>query len=144
MCLKEVGREGPVLPRDAPEGNGVAGLLSKRHYATDSQEPETSLYEQHHLYVLRPARPGMLTDGMTEAEQDTVAAHFEYLRGLADRGVVRIAGRTLDTGTQMFGFVVFRAASGTEAQRVVDENPAVCERVMTADLFPFRIAIDRS
>lgn len=100
--------------------------------------------DSDYLYVIRPARPEMLTGGMTEAEQNTVAAYFEYLQGLADRGVVRIAGRTLDTGNQTFGLVVFMAASGTEAQRVVDEDPAVRERVMTAELFPFRIAIDRS
>ena len=97
-----------------------------------------------YLYVVRPTRPEMLSDGMTEAEQNTMAAHFEYLQGLADRGVVQMAGRTLDTGERTFGLVVFMAASETEAQRLVDEDPAVRESVMTAELFAFRIAIDRS
>ncbi len=96
-----------------------------------------------YLYVIRPTRPEMLSDGMTEAERNTVAAHFEYLQGLADRGVVRIAGRTLDTGEQTIGLVVFMAEFETQARRLVDEDPAVRESVMTAELFPFRIAIER-
>ena len=103
-----------------------------------------SMDNSDYLYVVRPTRPEMLSDGMTEAEQNTVAAHFDYLQELADRGVVRIAGRTLDSGKQTFGLVVFTAASGTEAQSLVDQDPAVRERVMTAELFSFRIAIDRS
>jgi len=97
-----------------------------------------------YLYVLRPTRPEMISDGMTETEQNTVAAHVEHLQGLAESGVVRIAGRTLDTGKQTFELVVFMAASETEAQKLVDEDPAVRERVMTAELFSFRVAVDRS
>lgn len=96
------------------------------------------------LYLIRPTRPEMLTERMTEAEADAVAAHFEYLQGLADGGVVRLAGRTLETGARTFGLVVFTAASETEARRLVDQDPAVRERVMTAELFPFKIAIDGS
>ena len=108
---------------------------NQRFYAVDHSD---------YLYVLRPTRPEMLSDGMTETEQNTVAAHVEYLQGLADRGVVRIAGRTLDTGKQTFGLMVFMAASETEARRLVDEDPAVRERVMTAELFSFGAAVDRS
>lgn len=97
-----------------------------------------------YLYLIRPTRPEMLSGGMTEAERDTVAAHFEYLKGLADRGVVRIAGRTLGSGDRAFGIVVFRAASEAEARRLVDDDPAVRARVMSAELFSFKIAIDGS
>ena len=93
--------------------------------------------DSDYLYVVRPTRPEMLSDGMTETEKDAVAAHFEYLRELADRGVVRLAGRTLDSGAQTFGLVVFAATAKTEAQRLVDNDPAVRESVMTAELFPF-------
>ena len=30
-----------------------------------------------YLYVVRPTRPEMLSDGMTEVEKNAVAAHFE-------------------------------------------------------------------
>ncbi|HJM50719.1 MAG TPA: YciI family protein [Alphaproteobacteria bacterium] len=100
--------------------------------------------ESHYIYVVRPTRPEMLSDGMTDLEQDTVAAHFDYLKVLADKGVVRMAGRTLEFGKQAFGIVVFMAASEAEAQRLVDDDPAVREGVMTAELSLFRIAIDRS
>jgi len=97
-----------------------------------------------YLYVVRPTRPEMLSDGMTEVEKDAVAAHFEYLQGLGESGVVRLAGRTLETGAQTFGLVVFTADSEVEAQKLVDDDPALRAGIMTAELFPFRIAIDRS
>ena len=58
--------------------------------------------------------------------------------------VVRLAGRTLETGAQTFGLVVFTAASEAKAQKLVDDDPGVREGVMTVELFPFRIAIDHS
>ena len=97
-----------------------------------------------YLYVVRPTRPEMLSDGMTEVEQNAVAEHFAYLQGLAESGVVRLAGRTLETGAQTFGLVVFTAASEIEAQKRVDQDPALRAGVMTAELFPFRIAVSRS
>ena len=40
------------------------------------------------LYRLVPTRPAMLTDGLTAAERDAVAAHVKYLERLAADGVV--------------------------------------------------------
>ncbi len=95
-----------------------------------------------YLYVIRPTRPEMLTGGMTEAEETTIAAHFAYLKSLADKRIVRLAGRTQETGERAFGIIVFTAASPVEAQGLVDEDPAVIRGVMTAELFPFRVAVE--
>lgn len=94
------------------------------------------------LYLIRPTRPEMLSDGMTEAEESAVAAHFTYLKTLADKGIVRLAGRTQETGERAFGIIVFKAASPAAAQRLVDEDPAVMRTVMSAELFPFRVAVE--
>ena len=93
------------------------------------------------IYVIRPTRPAMLTDRMTAAEADAVAAHLAYLKGLATQGVVRLAGRTQETGARTFGIIVFKAATLEAAQRLVDDDPAVARGVMTAELFPFRVAV---
>lgn len=92
------------------------------------------------LYRLHPTRPAMLTDGLTPAEREAVAAHLAHLQRLAAAGVVLLFGRTQTTDAATFGIVIFRADSADEARRIMEEDPAVRAGVMRADLFPFRVA----
>jgi uncharacterized protein YciI len=82
----------------------------------------------------------MLTDGLTPAEREAVAAHFAYLQGLAAAGVVLLFGRTQTTDASTFGIVIYRAASPDEASRLMTDDPAVRAGVMRAEVFPFRVA----
>jgi uncharacterized protein YciI len=92
------------------------------------------------LYRLRPTRLGMVTEGPTEDERAVLAAHGAYLAGLAEKGVVRLAGRTQTDDESTFGVVVFEARDDTEALRIMNGDPAVNGGVMRAELYPFRIA----
>lgn len=92
------------------------------------------------LYQIRPTRPEMLNTGPTERETQIVDAHFAYLKGLCNQGVVLMAGRTLNPDDG-FGLVVVVAESQEQAAEVVANDPAVKDRVMTAALFPFRVAL---
>jgi uncharacterized protein len=92
------------------------------------------------LYRLQPTRPAMLTEGPTPDESTAVAAHVAYLARLAEDGVVLLFGRTQTTDAATFGIVIYRAASPDEAHRIMADDPAVRDRVMRAELFPFRIA----
>ncbi len=51
-----------------------------------------------------------------------------------------LAGRTQNTDDRAFGIVVFRAEDGPGARRIMDEDPAVLRGVMSAELFPYRVA----
>lgn len=93
------------------------------------------------LYVIRPTRLAMLTDGPTPEEARIVSDHFEYLKRLAADGVVQLAGRTLREDDSAFGLVVFRAESEAAARAVMEGDPAVREGVMRAELHPYRIAV---
>ena len=93
------------------------------------------------LYTIKPVRLAMLMEGPTIEEDKAVAAHFEYLKALADTGVVLFAGRTLNMDETCFGLVVLTAASEDEARNVMEEDPAVSAGVMVAELFPFRVAL---
>jgi uncharacterized protein YciI len=95
------------------------------------------------LYVLRPARPAMLAEGPTPEESEAVAAHAAYLAGLARAGVATLYGRTDTRDERTFGLVVFRAASQPAAEAIVREDPAVARGVMTAELYPYRLAYVR-
>ena len=93
------------------------------------------------VYQLRPVRAGMLAEGPTEAEGRILAAHFAYLQELTGRGVVLLAGRTLTAGPETFGIVVFRTSGEAEARSLMAGDPAVRDGIMTAELFPFRVAL---
>lgn len=93
------------------------------------------------LYRIKPTRVAMLSDGPSASEQAAVEAHFAYLERLATEGVVLVAGRTLNRDEHTFGIVVFAAATEAEAAAIVQADPAVERGVMTAALFPFRVAL---
>lgn len=90
------------------------------------------------LYVLRPSRIAMITEGATEREQEVVGRHFRHLQSLAAQGVVR---RMEDAGAETMGLVVFEAESADAAQRIMVSDPAVADGVMTANLYPYRVAV---
>lgn len=92
------------------------------------------------LYVLKPTRLGMVTDGPTDAEGEVLSRHAAYLSDLAKRSIVQFAGRTQTEDEHTMGLVVFRAEDDTAARAVMEADPAVREGVMRATLFPYRIA----
>lgn len=93
------------------------------------------------IYVLRPTRIAMLSEGPTEEEQAVVQRHFGYLQALTEQGVVVLAGRTLTTDERTFGIVVFRSDSETSARELMSTDPAVRAGVMAAELYPYQIAL---
>jgi uncharacterized protein YciI len=94
-----------------------------------------------YLYRIEPTRPKMLTEGPTAEESAVVGRHFQYLKDLSERGIVRLAGRTTEAGARTFGIVILEAASEAEAATVMREDPAVKHGVMRAELFAFRTAL---
>lgn len=93
------------------------------------------------LYLLRPARLEMLTAGPTAAEAAIVSEHFAYLQALTEQGVMILVGRTLNNDAETLGLAIFRAGSEAEARAIMENDPAVRAGVMTAKLYPYRIAL---
>jgi uncharacterized protein YciI len=93
------------------------------------------------LYTTHPTRVEMLTHGPTPEEDATVGRHFDYLKDLAERGVVLLAGRTQTRDAQAFGIVIFRAESEDAARSIMKHDPAVADGVMRGTLYPYRIAV---
>jgi uncharacterized protein len=93
------------------------------------------------IYVVRATRPEMLTAGPTTEEQTIVGQHFEYLKDLAEKGAVLLVGRTQNNDESTFGLCIFEARSEEEARDIMNQDPAVARGVMSAQLFPYRIAI---
>jgi uncharacterized protein YciI len=70
-----------------------------------------------------------------------LADHFAYLQAQATRGVVRLAGRTVTTGPETFGLVLFEAGDEAAARSVMQNDPAVRDGIMTGEVWPFRVAL---
>jgi uncharacterized protein YciI len=93
------------------------------------------------LYEIRPTRPAMLVEGLDARETAIVGEHFAYLQRLVAQGIALMAGRTIDTGERTFGIVIFQADSEEAARAVMDNDPAVAQGVMRAELFPFSVLL---
>lgn len=93
------------------------------------------------IYVLKPSRLEMLTDGATLQESEIVSRHFHYLKELTEEKTAVLVGRTQTIESDTFGIVIFRAESEDEARGYMENDPAVVGGVMTAKLYPFYIAL---
>ena len=101
----------------------------------------TDTSESNFVYVLRPTRVAMLAEGPTDHEQQVVGEHVQYLEDLAAQGVVELAGRSSTDDESTFGIVLFSAPDEDGARQVMRGDPAVRNNVMSAQLFPFRVAV---
>lgn len=95
----------------------------------------------YYAYKIQPTRLAMLTQGPTPEEEAIITEHFNYLKSLTDQGVAIFVGRTLTTNEHTFGITVFKAATTTSAQEIMNNDPAVSHGVMRAELYPFRVVL---
>lgn len=96
---------------------------------------------EEYLYVLK-LRPDLLSDNAwTDEEEKIVGKHFTRLKTDTERGKVILAGRTLNSDPTQFGIVIFTDESWEFAMEYMNTDPAVQAGVMTATLFPYRVAL---
>lgn len=93
-----------------------------------------------YLYIVRPTRLAMLTEGPTEAEMTALGGHFAYLQNLVAEGTVILFGRTQNNDEKTMGLAIYEAADDAAAQRILDNDPAVVHGVFTGEVFPYQIA----
>ena len=85
-------------------------------------------------------RPKMVVLATPE-EDRVVQRHFGYLKSLTERGTVLLVGRTQNPDPTAFGIHILLASSEAEARRLVDDDPAVGEGIMRAELCSYKIAL---
>lgn len=93
------------------------------------------------IYFLKLIPELIEDNNWTERENDIVERHFLRLQGLVKEGKVILAGRTLNTDPE--GIVILEVDSEEEATELMENDPAVKEKVMTARLLPYRVALIR-
>jgi len=107
------------------------------------RQPAEKQSEPQFLYYLRPTRLGMLTEGPTPQEAETVSRHFSYLKDLTEKGVMILMGRTQNNDENTFGIAIFEAEDESAARRIMENDPAVAGGVMHATLYPYKVALMR-
>jgi uncharacterized protein YciI len=78
--------------------------------------------------------------------QDDIAAldrHFNRFKEAIQSGRLILAGRTQEPGDKTFGIAIFVAAGEAAARKFMEEDPAVVAGLMTAELHPFAVVLQR-
>jgi len=110
---------------------------------TQEQDRAMSAKPSQYIYVLKLIPRLLQDENWTEQDEDIVTRHFLRLKRLVEEGNVILAGRTEMMGEKTFGIVILEAGSDAEAEELMRSDPAVAEGIMTAELYPYRIALMR-
>ena len=93
-------------------------------------------------YVLRLIPRLRDEKNWTGADNAAVGRHFRRLQQLHREGKVILVGKTQDDADEsQFGIVILEVNSEEEARKIMEEDDAVREKIMTAQFFPFRVAL---
>jgi uncharacterized protein len=95
------------------------------------------------IYVLKLIPSLLDQSNWTEREDDIVNRHFYKLQDLIKEGRLILAGRTQNMDETTFGIVILEVESEEEAQTIMKNDPAVADGVMTAELYPYSVALMR-
>lgn len=119
---------------------GNVRILNKQIIMEPHKRPKP---KQQWLYYLEPTRLGMVTEGSTPEEAETVSRHFAYLKDLTEKGVMVIVGRTQNNDESTFGIAIFEAEDESTAREIMANDPAVLGGVMKATLYPYKVTLMR-
>lgn len=99
--------------------------------------------KHQYIYVLKPKPYYQIEENWTDREEAIIDRHFRYLQNLLAKEQLVLAGKTGGLDEQTFGIVIFEAPSLEEAEKIMNNDPGVAEGVMTAVLFPYKVALMR-
>jgi uncharacterized protein YciI len=108
-----------------------------------SQSPAPLAKPKQFIYVLHLV-PRLYDDkAWTEQDKAAVERHFNRFKEATKSGQLILAGRTAEPGDKTFGIAIFEASDEAAARKFVETDPAVVAGVMTAELHPFAVALER-
>ena len=108
-----------------------------------AQSPAPLEKPKQFIYVLHLA-PRLYDDkAWTAEDKAAVDRHSVRSREATKSGQIILAGRTREPGDKTFGIVIFEASDEAAAQKFMETDPAVMAGVMTAELHPFSVVLQR-
>ena len=95
------------------------------------------------IYVLKLV-PRLYDDNKwTKEDKAALDRHFTRFQEAAKSGELILAGRTKEPGKKTFGIAIFRASDEAAAEKFMESDPAVVAKLMTAELHPFQMHMQR-
>lgn len=108
-----------------------------------AQTPETVAKPKQFIYVLHLA-PRLYDDkNWTQEDKAALDRHFNRFKHAIEAGELILAGRTREPGDKTFGIAIFEAKDEAAARQFMESDPAVVAGLMTAELHPFAVALQR-
>jgi uncharacterized protein len=102
-----------------------------------SEKPKQFIYVLHLV-------PRLYDDkNWTKEDNAALQRHFARFQEGIKTGQLILAGRTSESGDKTFGIAIFEANDQAAARKFMEEDPAVASGLMTAELHPFTIALQR-
>lgn len=98
---------------------------------------------EQYIYVLKPRADLLIEENWTDKENEAVERHFAYLKKLKSEGILILAGKTKGMDESTFGIVVLEAEDEAQARILMMEDPGVFSGIMSAELFPYHVALMR-
>ena len=108
-----------------------------------SAQPPKAEKPKQFIYVLRLV-PRLYSDSNWTKEDKTVLErHFARFQEATKSGQLILAGRTKEPGDKTFGVAIFEAPDEAAARAFMQADPAVAGGLMTSELHPFAVALER-
>ena len=108
--------------------------------SAQTQEPSKT---RQFIYVLRLV-PRLYSDSnWTKEDKAVLERHFIRFQEAIKSGQLILAGRTKEPGDKTFGIAILEAADEAAARTFMESDPAVVAGLMTAELHPFSVALQR-
>src|SRR5437868_12963011 len=95
------------------------------------------------IYVLHLV-PRLYDDkAWTAEDKAAVDRHLANFKAAVQFDQLILVGRTREPGDKTFGIAIFEAADEAAARKFMEADPAVAASVMTAELHPFSVVLQR-
>ncbi|HUE40964.1 MAG TPA: YciI family protein [Chthoniobacterales bacterium] len=107
------------------------------------QSPAQVAKPKQFIYVLHLV-PRLYDDkAWTAEDKAAVNRHLANFKAAVQSGQLILAGRTMEPGDKTFGIAIFEAPDEAVARKFMESDPAVAAGVMTAELHPFAVVLQR-
>jgi uncharacterized protein len=111
--------------------------------STATAADQSATKRKQFIYVLHLV-PRLYSDAnWTPEDKAALDRHFTRFQHAIETGELILAGRTSEPGDKTFGIAIFEAKDEAAARAFMESDPAVVAGLMTAELHPFSIALQR-
>jgi uncharacterized protein len=106
-------------------------------------QPPKAEKPRQFIYVLRLV-PRLYSDSnWTKEDKTMLERHLARFQEATKSGQLILAGRTKEPGDKTFGIAIFEAPDEAAARAFMQADPAVAGGLMTSELHPFAVALER-